>query len=108
MVAALIPFAVPLVWGGIVVWMFATGDNLHAAGLLVWCLVLVSWVDNVIRPLVISNAVRINFLLVTFGVLGGLAAFGLVGLFVGPAILAILIAVWREWASSRQEASEAG
>jgi predicted PurR-regulated permease PerM len=51
---------------------------------------------------------RINFLLVTFGVLGGLGAFGLVGLFVGPAILAILIAVWREWVSGRQAPGDAG
>ncbi len=107
-VAALIPFAVPLVWGGIVVWLFASGDVTHAAGLLVWCAALVSWIDNVVRPLVLSNAMRINFLLVTFGVLGGLGAFGLVGLFVGPAILAILLAVWREWVSGRQLPGEAG
>ena len=107
-VAALIPFAVPLVWGGIVVWMFATGDVSHAAGLLVWCVLLVSWVDNIVRPMVMSSAMGINFLLVTFGVLGGLGAFGLVGLFVGPAILAILLAVWREWVSGRQQPDEAG
>jgi len=108
MVAGLIPFAVPVVWGGIVVWMFATGDAGHAAGLLVWCLALVSWVDNVIRPLVIGGAMRLNFLLVTFGVLGGLGAFGLVGLFVGPAIVAILIAVWREWVSAQRPPGGAG
>jgi predicted PurR-regulated permease PerM len=108
MVAALIPFAVPVVWGGIVVFLFATGDTLHAVGLLLWCLVLVSWVDNIVRPLVISSAMGINFLLVTFGVLGGLGAFGLVGLFVGPAILAILLAVWREWLSGRQGPDDAG
>ena len=56
-----------------------------------------SWVDNLIRPLVISSATRIPFLLVLFGVLGGLAAFGLIGLFLGPVILAVLVAVWREW-----------
>ncbi|MCC7462505.1 MAG: AI-2E family transporter [Gammaproteobacteria bacterium] len=107
-VAALIPFAVPLVWGGIVVWLFASGDIAHAVGLLLWCALLVSWVDNVVRPWVMSSAMGINFLLVTFGVLGGLGAFGLVGLFVGPAILAILLAVWREWVSGRQPPGEAG
>ena len=40
---------------------------------------------------------EIHFLVVMFGVLGGLAAFGLVGLFVGPVILAVLLAIWREW-----------
>ena len=63
-----------------------------------------SWVDNLVRPLVISSATRIPFLLVLFGVVGGLAAFGLVGLFVGPVVLAVLIAVWQEWL----EESEAG
>ncbi|HZC03245.1 MAG TPA: AI-2E family transporter [Gammaproteobacteria bacterium] len=58
---------------------------------------MVSSVDNLVRPMVISGATRIPFLLVTFGVLGGLAAFGLIGLFLGPVILAVLVAVWREW-----------
>jgi predicted PurR-regulated permease PerM len=107
-VAALIPFAVPFVWGGIVAWMVATGDVSHGLGLLIWCVLLVSWVDNIVRPMVMSSALGINFLLVTFGVLGGLGAFGLVGLFVGPAILAILLAVWREWVSARQAPGEAG
>ena len=47
----------------------------------------------------ISGVAKIPFLLVLFGVLGGLAAFGLIGLFVGPVILAILLALWREWDS---------
>ena len=56
-----------------------------------------SWVDNLIRPLVISGPTRIPFLLVFLGVLGGLKAFGLIGLFLGPVILAVSIAIWREW-----------
>jgi len=100
--AAMVPFAVPVVWGAIVIWMFATGLTVPAIGLLLWCLLVVSWIDNLIRPLVISNATRIPFLLVMFGVLGGLGAFGLVGLFVGPMILAVLLAVWREWLTGRE------
>jgi predicted PurR-regulated permease PerM len=46
---------------------------------------------------VISSATQIPFLLVMFGVLGGVAAFGLVGLFIGPVVLAVMMAVWREW-----------
>jgi predicted PurR-regulated permease PerM len=56
---------------------------------------VVSWVDNFIRPLVISSATRIPFLIVMFGVLGGLAAFGLVGLFLGPLVIALAIALLR-------------
>jgi predicted PurR-regulated permease PerM len=59
--------------------------------------VVVSWVDNLVRPIVISSATQIPFLLVMFGVLGGVAAFGLVGLFIGPVVLAVMMAVWREW-----------
>jgi predicted PurR-regulated permease PerM len=94
---ALIPFGTPFVWGSIGVWLLLTGKTLAGMGLLLWGALVVSSVDNLIRPLVISSATRIPFLLVVFGVLGGLAAFGLVGLFIGPVILAILIAVWRGW-----------
>ncbi|WP_027803774.1 AI-2E family transporter [Paraburkholderia dilworthii] len=94
---ALIPFGTPFVWGSIGVWLLVTGKTLAGIGLLLWGALVVSSVDNLIRPLVISSATRIPFLLVVFGVLGGLAAFGLIGLFVGPVILAVLMAVWRGW-----------
>jgi predicted PurR-regulated permease PerM len=94
---AMIPFGTPFVWGSIGVWLILTGEASAGIGLLVWGALVVSWVDNLIRPLVISSATRIPFLLVMFGVLGGLAAFGLIGLFLGPVILAVLVAVWREW-----------
>ncbi len=94
---ALIPFGTPFVWGTIGAWLIWEGDMFNGVGLLLYGTLVVSWVDNLVRPLVISNATRIPFLLVMFGVLGGLAAFGLVGLFIGPVILAVLMAVWREW-----------
>lgn len=94
---AMIPFGTPFVWGSVGVWLVLTGKTVPGVGLLLWGILVVSWVDNLIRPLVISSATRIPFILVMFGVLGGLAAFGLVGLFLGPVILAVLMAVWREW-----------
>lgn len=94
---ALIPFGTPFVWGSLGIWLLATGETWAGVGLLLWGTLVVSWVDNLIRPLVISSASQIPFLLVMFGVLGGLAAFGLVGMFVGPVIIAVLMAVWREW-----------
>jgi predicted PurR-regulated permease PerM len=104
---ALIPFGTPFTWGSIGVWLILTGDVMSGIGLLLWGTLVVSWVDNLVRPLVISSATRISFLLVMFGVLGGLAAFGLIGLFIGPVILAVLMAVWREWLEeTRVEAGE--
>lgn len=99
---ALIPFGTPFVWGSIGIWLIVNGNVAGGVGLLLWGALVVSWIDNIIRPLVISNATRIPFLLVMFGVLGGLAAFGLVGLFLGPVILAVFIAVWHEWLEETQ------
>jgi predicted PurR-regulated permease PerM len=99
---ALVPFAVPFMWGGASLWLLLSGKTYAALGLFVWGVTAVSWIDNIVRPLVISGATRIPFLLVMFGVLGGLAAFGLVGLFIGPVILAVVMAVWREWLAEKR------
>jgi predicted PurR-regulated permease PerM len=96
-IMALIPFGAPVVWGSLATWAIVRGELVNGIGLALWGMILVSWVDNIVRPLVISNATRMPFLLVVFGVLGGVLAFGLVGLFVGPVLLAVSLAIWREW-----------
>ena len=94
---ALIPFGTPLVWGTMGAWLTLTGHTFEGIGLLLWGALVVSWVDNIVRPFVVAQSVKIPFILAFFGVLGGLAAFGLVGLFLGPVILAVAFAVWQEW-----------
>ena len=94
---ALIPFGPPVAYSAVSLWLFSQGQTIEAIGVMVWGGCVVSTADNVIRPLVISGATQIPFLLIMFGVLGGLASFGMVGLFVGPVILAVLLAIWREW-----------
>ena len=94
---SLIPFVGPVVWIGLSLSLLAQGDTEAALGLFLWGALVVSWVDNLIRPLVISGPTRIPFLLVFMGVLGGLNAFGLIGLFLGPVLLAVSVAIWREW-----------
>lgn len=101
---ALIPFGPPLAYGSVSLWLFSQGHTVEAIGVMVWGVAVVSTADNVIRPLVISGATKIPFILIMFGVLGGLASFGLVGLFIGPVILAILLAIWREWLNETTEA----
>jgi predicted PurR-regulated permease PerM len=96
-VCGLIPFAAPTIWGGVVVWLMLKGSTVAAIGLLIWGALVMAWVDHIVRPFLISREAEIPFLVVLFGVLGGLATFGLVGLFVGPVILAVLLATWREW-----------
>ncbi|OTG75763.1 AI-2E family transporter [Acinetobacter sp. ANC 4169] len=100
---ALIPFGPPVAYTSVSLWLFSQGQTVEAIGVMAWGVCIVSTADNVIRPLVISGATQIPFLLIMFGVLGGLASFGMVGLFVGPVILAVLLAIWREWLHESNE-----
>jgi predicted PurR-regulated permease PerM len=90
-----------LIWIPVSLWLLAIGSIWKGLLLMVWCSVLVHPIDNVLRPLLISNATQVPFLLVMFGVIGGVTTFGLVGIFVGPMLLGIAVAVWREWAEQR-------
>ncbi|MBI1284003.1 MAG: AI-2E family transporter [Thiobacillus sp.] len=101
---SLIPFVGPVVWIGLSLSLLAHGETQAALGLFLWGALVVSWVDNLIRPLVISGPTRIPFLLVFLGVLGGINAFGLIGLFLGPVLLAVSVAIWREWLEHKQSA----
>lgn len=104
---ALVPFGAPVAWGTVSVWLVGTGQVWAGAGLAAWGAIVVSQIDNLLRPLVISTATRIPYLLVLFGVLGGISAFGLVGLFLGPIVIAVLLAVWREWLDEQAAAAPA-
>ncbi|MGZ8227565.1 MAG: AI-2E family transporter, partial [Methylococcaceae bacterium] len=99
---ALIPMGATLVWLPIAISLIITDQFWPGIGLLLWGFLAVSTVDNVIRPLVISGAGQVPFLVVLFGVLGGLSAFGAIGLFLGPVILSILLAVWEAWLKQQQ------
>lgn len=101
-VLALIPFGTPFAWGGVALWLLSQGHTTEGIGLGLWGLLAISWVDNLIRPMVISGATSIPFIIIFIGVLGGLTAFGFVGLFIGPVVLAIALAVWREWISQHK------
>jgi predicted PurR-regulated permease PerM len=68
------------------------------AGVVVFCFgfVVVFAADHFIRPVIIGGAARLPFLWVLLGILGGLETFGIVGLFLGPAVMAALISLWRD------------
>jgi predicted PurR-regulated permease PerM len=79
-----------------VIWVFWKGDTGWGIALLVWT-VLVSAMDNVLRPILIKRGADLPLLLIFSGVIGGLLAFGLVGIFIGPIVLAVsytLVAAW--------------
>lgn len=96
--SSIIPFAgTGLVWGTISLGLLSMGHLRDGLGLIVWCILLVHPIDNVLRPLLVSHAVQMPFLLVLFGILGGIAAFGLIGLFLGPIVLNLAFMAWNEW-----------
>jgi predicted PurR-regulated permease PerM len=82
---------------GAVVWLYTNGETLWGTVLLAWSLVTVS-LDNILRPILIKKAgADLPLLLVIAGVLGGLLAFGLIGLFVGPVVLAVTYTLLVAW-----------
>jgi predicted PurR-regulated permease PerM len=94
--AALLPFGgTALVWGPAAIALIAQGRWGAAVFLLIWGGLLVSLVDNVVRPLLVSGRAEVGTLTVFIGVLGGIAAFGAIGLFLGPVVLALIIALIR-------------
>lgn len=92
-----IPIGPPLVWGPAAAWLFFHGQTGWAIFLVVWGVAVVSSVDNFIKPLIISRGSNMPFVLVLIGVLGGAVAFGFIGVFLGPTLLAIGYALLAEW-----------
>jgi predicted PurR-regulated permease PerM len=100
-VSSLIPIGPPIIWGGAAIWLFAQGSAAWGVFMLVWGLVLISGVDNVVRPMLISRGSSLPFLLTFLGVLGGVIAFGFVGMFIGPTLLAVGYSLMSDWTGTR-------
>ncbi|MGV7208558.1 AI-2E family transporter [Oxalobacteraceae bacterium A2-2] len=97
---SLIPVGPPIIWGGAVIWLFNEGRTGWAIFMLVWGVFVISGVDNVVKPVLISRGSSLPFILVLLGVLGGVIAFGFVGLFIGPTLLAVGLGLLRNWTAA--------
>jgi len=96
-ILSLVPVGPPLIWGGAAIWLFNDGQTGWAIFMVIWGAVLISGVDNVVKPVLISRGSSLPFLLVLLGVLGGVLAFGFVGIFLGPTLLAVLYSLLQTW-----------
>lgn len=99
---SMIPIGPPLVWGSAAVWLFYEGSIGWAIFMVVWGTVAVSSIDNFVKPYLISRSSSLPILLIVFGVFGGIVAFGFIGIFIGPPMLAVgltLIQLWTEKAA---------
>jgi predicted PurR-regulated permease PerM len=88
-----------------VIWMYVARDPLWASVLLVFSLVAMT-LDNFLRPILIRKGVDLPLILILVGVIGGLIAFGLIGIFIGPTVLAVAYTLLGEWIAEAPEASE--
>lgn len=98
--AATIPFGAPLVFGVAALLLLVQGSVGGAVAICVLGMLVTFVADHFVRPVLIGGATQLPFLWVLLGILGGVASWGLLGLFLGPAIMAALLSVWREWAQA--------
>jgi len=96
--ASMIPFfGASLVWGPIAMGLLLNDELMMAVALTAWGFLIIHPTDNFLRPLLISHLMHYPLSLVMLGVVGGLISFGVVGIFVGPTILAIVLKMWLDW-----------
>ena len=93
-----------LIWIPAVIWLAIDARYVEAAGVAVFCTVVVGTIDNVLRPRLVGNDTQLHELLIFFSTLGGLLMFGFMGFVIGPIIAALFVTVWdlygdefREW-----------
>lgn len=98
-----VPFGPPLVWGGAAIWLYSTGETGWAIFMVIYGAVVISSVDNVLKPLLISRGSGMTLAPTLLGVFGGVIAFGFMGIFIGPTLLALAINVGAKWLDKQAE-----
>jgi predicted PurR-regulated permease PerM len=95
---SLVPGGPALLWLPASIWLYKQGATGWAIFLVLWGVFVVGTADNVIKPYLIGRGGDLPFILVLLGVLGGALAFGIIGIFLGPTLLAVGYTVVRDWA----------
>ena len=94
---SVIPVGPPLAWGGAAAWLFYQDQTGWGIFMILWGLLVISSVDNFVKPILISRGSNQPIGLIFLGVLGGVLAFGFVGIFLGPVILAVTSTLLSHW-----------
>jgi predicted PurR-regulated permease PerM len=98
---SIVPFGPALVWGGAALWLVYEGQVGWAIFMVLWGLVVISSIDNLLKPYLISRRSNLPLLLIVLGVFGGVIAFGFIGIFIGPPVLAIGLTLVQIWIARR-------
>ncbi|WP_312222702.1 AI-2E family transporter [Rhizobium rhizoryzae] len=96
-IMALIPGGAPLSFTLVSIYLVASGSLFAGVALFVWGSVELFIVDKTIRPRLVGGPIKLPFLPTFFGLVGGVKTLGFLGLFIGPVLMALLVAIWREW-----------
>lgn len=96
-IMALIPGGAPLSFTLISLYLVASGHPVEGAALFAWGTVELFIVDKTLRPRLVGGPIKLPFLPTFFGLVGGVKTMGFLGLFIGPVLMALLVAIWREW-----------
>ncbi|NWF97657.1 MAG: AI-2E family transporter [Nitrospirae bacterium] len=98
---ALVPMGPPLLWIPVTIWLFYYKSTIAWIFMLLWGTFIISGIDNIVKPILISQGIDLPFILILLGVFGGIFAFGFIGIFLGPTLLALGYSLISEWTSSK-------
>lgn len=97
-----IPMGPPLIWVPAALWLISEGHTGWGMFLLVWGVFVISAIDNILKPYFISLGSNLPFMLVLVGIGGGVLAFGFIGIFIGPTLLALSYSILMEWSGKKE------
>ena len=102
--ASFVPvFGTGLIWGPVAVWLFINEMTWQGIFVLVWCGILVSAIDSVMRPIFMSNQAGLSTFFLFMSILGGLKTFGMLGVFYGPLVLGFVVVMLSLYAHEYRE-----
>ncbi|HVG03941.1 MAG TPA: AI-2E family transporter [Burkholderiaceae bacterium] len=100
-VLSVVPMGPVVLWGGAAIWLYMQGEPGWAIFMAIWGAAVISSIDNFLKPLLIARGSTLSLALIFLGVLGGVLAFGFIGVILGPVLLALGVSLGRAWISTR-------
>ena len=94
---ALFPGGAPLSFTLVSIYLISSGSPFAGLALFIWGSVELFIVDKTLRPKLVGGPIKLPLLPTFFGLIGGVKTMGFLGLFIGPVLMALLVAIWREW-----------
>ena len=100
-VLSVVPMGPVVLWGGAAIWLYMQGEPGWAVFMVIWGAAVISSIDNFLKPLLIARGSTLSLALIFLGVLGGVLAFGFIGVILGPVLLALGVSLGRAWITTR-------